>query len=230
MNSESKVLPWIANIQNYLKRFKEAYGIRIKTESETLQRWNEIEKKRKEEEDETIRLIKAIQMEEEMEREKRRQAEEEKNLSNCDICLEKIEAKDLMPLDRCGHLYHPSCIGKYFEVQIESRCLPLVCPLCEIEVTLLDVKEFLNSTSQKKWEEYSFRKVIDSNPDNFSYCPTPDCSYVFVWDQKNDTSEFRCPQCNKHYCLNCRCVYHVGQTCKEYQISANFSVIYSYDN
>eukprot|EP00826_Nyctotherus_ovalis_P003062 TRINITY_DN10614_c0_g1_i6.p1 TRINITY_DN10614_c0_g1~~TRINITY_DN10614_c0_g1_i6.p1 ORF type:complete len:367 (+),score=111.58 TRINITY_DN10614_c0_g1_i6:174-1274(+) len=207
---------------DWLKKLREDCKRRQKIELESVQRWEELNRRRKKEEEETIRFINEMQEQEEAEREIRRQRVEEGNPTNCDICLEKIEAKDLLPLDRCGHLFHPACLRQYFETEIGFRRLPLVCPLCRIEVSVMDIKDFLTADGQAKWEEYTFKKAVESNPDNFSFCPTPDCSYVFVWDP-SDTSDFTCPTCAKRYCLNCRCAFHTDQSCKEYQISSKFT-------
>jgi E3 ubiquitin-protein ligase RNF144 len=48
-----------------------------------------------------------------------------------------------------------------------------------------------------------------------SWCPTPDCKYIFFLDGGN-TNEFLCPICLKYYCLDCRTDYHIGLTCEEY--------------
>jgi ariadne-1 len=202
---------------------KEEYERRQKAELECKKRWEAVELKRKREEEETLKLINEMQEQEDVERELRRQKVEEGNPTNCDICLEQIATKDLLPLDRCGHLFHPSCLQTHFQNEIESRKLPLLCPLCRVEISIMDIKDFLTIQLQAKWEEYTFKKAVESNPEDFSFCPTPNCSYVFVWDQKN-TTDFTCPTCKKHYCLNCRCAYHDGQTCQEYQISSKFTV------
>ena len=49
-----------------------------------------------------------------------------------------------------------------------------------------------------------------------SYCPTPDCKYVFIYDPALDFKEFSCPVCSKRYCLDCRVEYHYNETCEEY--------------
>ena len=90
---------------------------------------------------------------------------------------------------------------------------------------MLDIKDFLDPATREKWEDYTFKNAIEANPADFSYCPTPDCPYAFVWEAGKDTNDYTCPKCNNHYCLNCRCVYHDGQSCQEYQITAKFTVI-----
>lgn len=69
--------------------------------------------------------------------------------------------------------------------------------------------EFLN---------YTLNKFVDEHAADMSWCPTPDCKYAFVLGDE-DENEFHCPLCKKQYCLNCRVVFHKGQSCKEYQIS-----------
>ena len=45
-------------------------------------------------------------------------------------------------------------------------------------------------------------------------CLTPDCPCVFV---AACSSDFKCPTCTKHYCLDCKVPYHDGMTCDEYR-------------
>lgn len=60
------------------------------------------------------------------------------------------------------------------------------------------------------------------NGDTISWCPTANCQYMFFFD-KDDGIQFECPECKKQYCLNCRCQWHHGQTCKQYQITHTFN-------
>lgn len=55
--------------------------------------------------------------------------------------------------------------------------------------------------------------------DSISWCPTADCGYMFFYE-KDDDPRFRCPECHKEYCLNCRAEWHTDMSCKEYQISS----------
>jgi len=176
------------------------------------------------------RMQAEFEAEEIRKREERRKRLEEENMANCKICFDNIEAIDLLPLDRCGHTFHPDCIRKYLSLEIEARRLPLICPSCKVELTALDIKDLLTVEFQEKWYQYSLTKAVDSNPDEFSYCPTPDCQYIFLWKEGKDASNFTCPVCSKHYCLNCRCVFHEGKSCKQYQVENNFTVTHSFIN
>ena len=54
-----------------------------------------------------------------------------------------------------------------------------------------------------------------------SWCLTPDCPFVFTYDE--DIKEYKCPVCKKHYCLNCKCIFHHGQSCGEYRVNNTYT-------
>lgn len=43
-----------------------------------------------------------------------------------------------------------------------------------------------------------------------SWCPTPDCKFAFMFADDENDRELKCPLCKKHYCLNCRVIFHKG--------------------
>eukprot|EP00826_Nyctotherus_ovalis_P032367 TRINITY_DN2608_c0_g1_i1.p1 TRINITY_DN2608_c0_g1~~TRINITY_DN2608_c0_g1_i1.p1 ORF type:complete len:206 (-),score=63.00 TRINITY_DN2608_c0_g1_i1:178-795(-) len=180
--------------------------------------------KRLQEEKAGEEMAKRLQDEEREWQEARRKELEQKNKANCAICLENIEDADLIPLDKCEHIFHPDCIRQHMSVEIEARKFPLKCPSCSIELTDVDIREQLSAELQDKWQQYSLTKTVDSNPNEFAYCLTPDCKYVFVWEEETCTNDFTCPVCEKRYCLDCRCVFHEGKTCKQYRIMNSFTV------
>jgi hypothetical protein len=173
---------------------------------------------------ESERLAKVLQQQEDIAEKELLKKADEDNKAECEICFDKINMNDLIPLDCCGHSYHPKCLYQHFGNMIEERKFPLNCPSCRIEVTATDVRGFLTPELIKKWEDYTFKKLIESNPKDYSYCPTPDCPYVFVWEQERDSNLFECPRCTNKFCLNCKCKFHDNQTCQEYRISKGFTV------
>lgn len=166
-------------------------------------------------------LIEQLRIEEEIEKERiQRIKEENENRNvNCTICLEKLTSKAFLVLDGCGHLFHIECVSPYAKEAIESRKLPIRCPYddCKNELTEGDLSEFLNESELKKFTEYTLQKYLDQNAGIYTWCPTPDCKFVFEADPS--VPEFSCQVCTKHYCLACRVEYHKGMTCKEYQIN-----------
>jgi hypothetical protein len=96
-----------------------------------------------------------------------------------------------------------------------SKC-PAICPddNCGIHLNDTDVKQLLSKEEVEKYQELVFKRTLETQPD-ISWCPTVNCDFAFIFQDDNG-SDFRCRKCNKHYCLNCRVLYHRGQTCREY--------------
>ena len=64
-----------------------------------------------------------------------------------------------------------------------------------------------------KYYERTLSLAVQADGD-MHCCPTPDCNCVFV--REKEVKEFKCPTCKKHYCLDCKVLWHQGQTCAEY--------------
>ena len=91
---------------------------RAHIDTEAKKKWQEIEQARLLEQEESMKLIIALQEQEEREAEKRRLEIEKVTGPDCSICMEKIMSQDYLPLDRCGHLYHPRCIREYLKNEV----------------------------------------------------------------------------------------------------------------
>ena len=167
-------------------------------------------------------LIKKLKEEEAQELEKIRKIKEQEDEVSCKICLDGLSDKPFTIVNECGHVFHVSCLKPYATQKIESRNLPIKCPEfgCKGEVMLPDLEEFLESQYLEKYREFALKNYLDKLSDEVSWCPTADCPFVFINDDK--VNEFTCPVCKKFYCFTCRVPFHVGQTWKEYQISKNF--------
>ena len=106
----------------------------------------------------------------------------------------------------------------YLQTQIETGHFPLRCPeeSCKVELAEGDARACLSPELFSKYETLAFNQAIDKDKD-FSWCPTPDCKFAFVFDEKTADCQLKCPVCERHYCLSCRVAYHEGITCEEYQ-------------
>lgn len=169
-------------------------------------------------------LIKQLKAEEEAENQRIRERldELENNKATCPICLEGLTEKDFFGLDRCNHLFHVDCLREYAKRAIDSRKFPLNCPSEKCKNALLDgdLAEFMEPEYIDKFNDFYLQTFVDQNAGTFTWCPTPNCKFVFEPDP--NVPEFRCGLCQKHYCLECRVEYHTGMTCKEYRISNKF--------
>lgn len=178
----------------------------------------------REEEKLTMEYIKKIQEEDEKLLELKGKEEIEK--VQCLICLETIFPQQYNPLEPCGHLFHPNCTRKYIEIQITNSTFPLICPIPECNTSICPsyIQSMVDFELYNKFEQNSFKSFIEGNANEYSCCPTPDCSYIFVWIATEDSNDFICPNCKIRYCLNCRCIFHNGMTCKEYSINNKHTV------
>ena len=136
--------------------------------------------------------------------------------------MEYDEGEEMFPLQTCEHVFHTDCIRQYFESQVNDSLFPLKCPdvNCKMPCCEDDIGSILTKDMYTKFHKRTLNLAIDKEAD-MSWCPTPGCSYGFVFEDGD--KEFKCPSCNKHYCLDCRAPFHIGQTCQEYKINNTHS-------
>lgn len=135
----------------------------------------------------------------------------------CKICLTDIEINpDLNPLE-CGHFFHPECLAQFFEGKILEKSFPLICPEveCKKDVHPSDLKGRISAELLEKFSDFTLKNLVEMNPETYSCCPTPDCPFMFEFDNTNGM-DFICSFCKKHYCLACRVIFHKDMTCKEF--------------
>ncbi|CAD8120162.1 unnamed protein product [Paramecium sonneborni] len=131
----------------------------------------------------------------------------------CSICLDIIEFSQIIMLT-CIHQFHHECINQHCLTQIQSRSFPIICPIieCKENINYSDLKEILEDKALQTYQKFTFQQYVDTHSDEYSWCPTPDCQYVFI----AGSPQFNCPVCNKEYCLSCKVEYHQNLTCQEY--------------
>eukprot|EP01126_Amoeba_proteus_P048519 TRINITY_DN5609_c0_g1_i9.p1 TRINITY_DN5609_c0_g1~~TRINITY_DN5609_c0_g1_i9.p1 ORF type:complete len:164 (-),score=21.53 TRINITY_DN5609_c0_g1_i9:318-809(-) len=100
---------------------------------------------------------------------------------------------------------------------INDKNFPLLCPSpdCRTEVSESDLQVFMSASELQKYEEFLLSSFVETNSQDYSCCPTPDCSYYFFY--KDGEFDFICPRCKKRYCLKCKVEYHSECSCEEYQ-------------
>ncbi|OMJ93240.1 hypothetical protein SteCoe_3818 [Stentor coeruleus] len=131
----------------------------------------------------------------------------------CPICYENINPYEFFPLLSCCDKYHADCINKYLTNEVDGQNVPIKCPSCQVYLLESDILERLDENYRKKYYQASVKIVATMNPEIYSCCPTPGCSYAF---ETSGFTSFTCPCCKKYYCLRCRVEYHSEYTCDEY--------------
>ena len=100
-----------ALIQEGIKKFKQEMQ---KTWAMNVQ----LEEVKLKEDSASLQLARALEEEDKKEAEKRRKEIEASNKVDCGICLDVIDSSDYLPLDRCGHMFHPGCMRIYLKNEV----------------------------------------------------------------------------------------------------------------
>jgi len=138
---------------------------------------------------------------------------------DCPICIENLLSKDTLGLKNCIHVYHIECLETQIAQNIKDRRFPIRCPIpaCRKEISFGDIMNSLQKRSelQQDYYQHSLKFCLESNPEEFLNCPTPDCDYAFLFDPAGP--RFDCPKCKKSYCVPCKTNWHFKQRCEEYK-------------
>jgi len=135
--------------------------------------------------------------------------------TECGICLEPLKSeptRSASPL--CSHSYHVACMKEHIKTKLESLQIPVLCPDPNCGAAVFSQRD-LNRLDPELREAYLyalFHRYIQSTP-GISYCPTPDCPFVFEWE-RGKCNEFSCPICDHSYCLECLQPAHDGSSCE----------------
>jgi hypothetical protein len=142
--------------------------------------------------------------------------------SDCVICLCQPEGSILL---HCGHHYCKSCFSQYVATAAENRTLPLVCvgSDCKIQIPLSMITLHAAQPDQDALFYAAFQSHVAAHPDQYRYCPTADCQYIYRVSQP-DTS-IQCRLCLVHICTHCHVEHHEGISCEDYLASHSESEI-----
>ncbi|KZS92881.1 hypothetical protein SISNIDRAFT_454812 [Sistotremastrum niveocremeum HHB9708] len=135
--------------------------------------------------------------------------------SQCPICIDQPVDPVLL---ECGHLYCKECIRHYLLSVCDSGPFPLCCIAsnrgCKQLITLSMANAVLSAPEQTLLINAAFRSHIRTHPNEFRYCPTPDCPQIYRTNQENKLP-VQCPSCLVRICQRCHVEYHFGMSCAE---------------
>ncbi|KAL0566843.1 hypothetical protein V5O48_015156 [Marasmius crinis-equi] len=138
--------------------------------------------------------------------------------SSCPICM--MEVSNPVKLG-CGHEYCIACIRHFFTADINN--FPIVCvgdaAKCMQPIALPVIEKYLTPSQFNTLLETAFTRHIESNPQIYRYCNTPDCRQIY---RCNSTAKTRqCPSCLAVVCIKCHEEGHDGMTCEERRVHAD---------
>lgn len=143
--------------------------------------------------------------------------------ADCPVCFCPVTDPVNLP---CGHDYCRTCLQHLLRAATSGNFSQLECIAeSQIEVSKKNascggaipyhiIRDLLSPTEEKKLFEASFTSHIHARPNEFRYCPTPDCQVIYRPGEKGTI--LQCPSCLSRICAACHVEFHEGLTCEEY--------------
>lgn len=150
-----------------------------------------------------------------------------KEEDDCPVCMEPAEP----PLVKtsCGHTYCKTCITGFIKATINGRKFPISCfhssgdgtTACDTPLSISIIQDVLSKADSDQLLEISFSVHVQARPNEYAYCPTPDCPTVYVVTPTG--ALFTCNQCLLGICTACKTAAHHGQTCAQYKTAIDIA-------
>jgi hypothetical protein len=136
------------------------------------------------------------------------------NIIECPVCFNEVVSPVTL---RCGHTWCRSCLSNYLISSIDNTLFPLKClgseAKCSKLIPISIARVILSAEDFQAIISASFSAHVHSRPDEFHYCPTPDCLQIYRTAPQG--TMLQCPSCLLRICLNCHVEYHDGFDCPE---------------
>ena len=133
----------------------------------------------------------------------------------CPLCFE--EPTQPFPL-ACQHIYCTGCLKHMLISATDGKSVPICCigdeGRCKTPVPLPVIERFISPARLTQMFENSFRVYLQLHPNEFRFCPTPDCTQIYRVS-KEDSAVIQCPACLIETCSHCHKSPHPGLTCEE---------------
>ncbi|KAF8952958.1 hypothetical protein BDZ97DRAFT_1644643, partial [Flammula alnicola] len=134
--------------------------------------------------------------------------------NECPVCFS--EASSPVQLF-CGHSFCRACLKRYLMAAIDHKFFPLTClgdeGKCTEHIPLSTARELLPVGDFDAIVNAAFSAHIQTHPDEYHFCPTPDCPQVYR--AAPEGVFIQCPTCLLRICPNCHTDAHDGLTCSE---------------
>ncbi|KAG8766297.1 hypothetical protein FRC12_006966 [Ceratobasidium sp. 428] len=136
--------------------------------------------------------------------------------SDCVVRLCDPEASILL---HCGHYYCQSCFSQYVVSTAETRDLPIICVGrdCGAPIPLSMITLYTTQSDQEAMFYAAFQAHVAAHPEQYRYCPTPDCQYVYRVGQLN--TSIQCRLCLAYICTHCHVEHPEVMSCEDYLAS-----------
>ncbi|RPD65663.1 hypothetical protein L226DRAFT_455316 [Lentinus tigrinus ALCF2SS1-7] len=132
----------------------------------------------------------------------------------CTVCFDDVSHPITLS---CGHRWCRDCLTGYMHASVDNKTFPLKClgddAKCPQCIPLALAQELLTPDEFDAIVRASFLAHVQSRPDEFHYCPTPDCPQVYHKTKRNTI--LQCPSCLVRICPHCDTEWHQNGSCQE---------------
>ena len=136
----------------------------------------------------------------------------------CPLCFEGPTQP--FPL-ACRHIYCTGCFKHLLVSATDGKSTPICCigdeGRCKTPIPLPVIERFISPARLTHMFENSFRVYLQRHPNEFRFCPTPDCTQIYRVS-KEDSAVIQCPACLIETCSHCHKPPHRGLTCEEHML------------
>ncbi|KIK70092.1 hypothetical protein GYMLUDRAFT_213184 [Collybiopsis luxurians FD-317 M1] len=138
-----------------------------------------------------------------------------RNVASCPVCLGEVDCPVM--LSQCKHSYCRTCLVSYLQSAIDGKCFPLTClgddDRCSIPIPISVARQVLSLGEFDALVEAAFEAYIHERPQEFHYCPSPDCMQVYRPAPSGNV--LQCPSCLLRICPQCHVEQHDGLDCPD---------------
>ncbi|KII85884.1 hypothetical protein PLICRDRAFT_300134 [Plicaturopsis crispa FD-325 SS-3] len=146
----------------------------------------------------------------------------------CPVCF--CEVTEPLRL-HCGHLYCRSCLQHLLQSAAGPNFSVLKCvaevqndhdntpAACKTKVPYNIIRDLLAPPDEKRLVEASFLAHVHTRPEEFCYCPTPDCQVIYR--PRSSGTVLQCPACLVRICGACNVEFHEGLSCEAHRSNLN---------
>ncbi|KAI0874852.1 hypothetical protein GGS24DRAFT_489748 [Hypoxylon argillaceum] len=155
---------------------------------------------------------------------------EVKSEESCSICFTPADEPVVLG---CGHAYCTDCFKGLCRNGTAQADMSVSCAgaedKCKNAIPLREIRAHTDSATFEQLLESSFSTYIARRPDQFHYCPTPDCGYIYRPAGTSAASLWHmCTKCLQRICRSCH-VNHDGKRCDEHRAFQAFEA-YKHEN